>query len=432
MKIIRKVSVILICIITVIGMSGCSLNSNAKVNDSKSQKQVQLKGKVNIWASSRDINILNTEVSLFKKEYPNVTVNITPVNTASVKDNLSKISGNANLPDFITLQDIDVPIAYKDLKNKITTVDNLPIKNDSYIKYQENNNTFGNKTYAVPWYVDPLFMIYRQDILNSLNVKAEDIKTWDKYIDIGSNGVKSAGKSMLSVDYFNDGSLYAAGINELGINYFDGNNQLELEDSIKPANLVLNSFNGKILGNDSTSAGRVADFSSGKTVSMLCDLPTIYSIEHQYPNLSGKISVQKLPAFEPGGNRDAVNFGENIMCFKKAASNEAAGVFIKFITSSSDSVKMEFKNYGYITSNTSMYNSNPYFYGNDKFYGNNSIGRIAIDEANGFINVAYNEHFATIRDTLYSNILNSINSNKDLKQTIYEVQNSLQNSNNTK
>lgn len=433
MKIIKKVAVVFISIITIIGISGCSLNSTVKNNSTKNNgKQAQLKGKVNIWVSSRDINILNTEASLFKKKYPNVTVNIISVDTAAVKDNLSKISDSSNLPDFITLQDIDVPSAYKNLKDKIINIDNLSLKSDSYIKYQSSNNTFNSKNYAIGWYVDPLFMIYREDILNSLNVKSEDIKTWDKYINIGSNQVKSIGKSMLSKDYFNDGSLYAAGINQLGINYFNSNNQLELENSIKPAQLVLNSYNGKILGDDTNGQGRISDFVNGKTVSILCDLPTIYSIEHQYPNLNGKIAVEKLPAFEPGGNRDVVNFGENIMCFKKAASNQAALTFIKFITSSSDSVKMEFKNYGYITSDVSMYSANSDFYKKDKFYGNKSLGRIAIDEANGFINAAYNEHFETIKDTLYSNILNSITSNKDLKQTIYEVQNSLQNSNNIK
>ena len=414
-----------------ISVSSCKQSTkDVTINDNKPSV---LKGNVTIWSSNTDVTLLNEEAQLFKKKNPQVNINIAVSDMNTVGDKLSKnLKDKSELPDILTLEDKDVPAVVDKFKDNLLTTGNASwFKSSGSIKYQIHNSTYSSKEYAFPWYVDPVFMVYREDILESLNVKSEDIKYWNQYLNVGSGPVKAAGKGMISIDYFNNSVLYNIGLHQLGINYFNSSDKLDLENSIKPAQLLQDSYNSKILYDDSKIGGKLNAFANGNTVSLVCDLSTLYDIQNKYPGLKGKLNVEKLPAFEPGGNRATLEFGENIIALKKATQNKAAMEFIKYITQNDETSSLEFEKYGYITSNVSSY-SNIKLYKTNNFYKNKSLGRIAIDQVNELPDVKYNKYFTQIRDTLQNTIIDSSVSNKDLKQSIYNVQNSLQTSNTIK
>ncbi|WP_051624231.1 ABC transporter substrate-binding protein [Clostridium akagii] len=426
---IRKTITILILIIMSISLYSCKQSTKEVTTNDKSI----LKGKVTIWAANRDVALLNEEAQLFKKKNPQVDINIVTSDINAAEDNLSKnLKDKSKLPDMITLEDNDIPSIVDKFKDNLLDADSTSgFKSSGYDKYQIHNSTYSGKIYAFPWYVDPVFMLYREDLLEGINVKSEDIKYWNQYINIGAGPVKAAGKGMLSLDYFNNSVLYDIGLNQLGINYFDSSNNLDLENSIKPAQLLFDSYSNKILYDDSKIGGKLDAFANGDTLSLVCDLATLYNIQNKYPGLTGKLNVEKLPAFEPGGNRDAVEFGENIMALKNASQNKAAMEFIKYVTTDDESSSLEFEKYGYITANISAY-SNIKLYKTSSFYKNKSLGRIAIDQVNGLQNIKYNKYFTQIRDTIQSTIIDTSAANGDLKQNIYNVQNGFETSNTMK
>ncbi|SMC28830.1 ABC-type glycerol-3-phosphate transport system, substrate-binding protein [Clostridium acidisoli DSM 12555] len=422
----RRMLIIGMLAISSVWITSCKQNKQEITSNNKPN---ELSGKVNVWGSTRDSELLGKEVAIFKKKYPKVEINVTNSDINSIKDNLSKnLKNKTDVPDIISLEDTDVPSMVKSFKDNLIDAENVSdFKSDSYIKYQIYNSTYGNKIYAFPWYVDPVFVAYRQDILGTLNVKSGDIKYWSEYLNVGTGPVKAAGKAMLSMDYFNNSRLYNIGMRQLGLNYFDDNDKLDLEDSIKPSELVVNSYNNKILYDDSKKLSDVQNFGDGNTLSIVSDLSTLRDIENKYTNLKGKINVEKMPAFEAGGNRDVVEFGENLMALKNASKNKAAMEFIRFLTTSDENDSLLFDNYGYLTSNTLKY-ANIKFYNTDSFY-NKKLGKIAINESNNLVNVKYNEYFLQIKDMVQNATIDSATSNKDLKQNIYSVQNTIETSN---
>ncbi len=425
----RKITTILILIIMSISVSSCTQNTKQVTNNDNSV----LKGEVTIWASNRDATLLNDEAKLFKKKNPKVDVNIEVSDINTIEDKLSKnLKDKSKLPDIMTLEDKDVPTIVDKFKDNLLDAASTSVfKSNGYIKYQIYNSTYNGKVYAFPWYVDPVFMVYREDILEGLNIKSEDIKYWSQYLNVGANpAVKAAGKGMLSIDYFNNSVLYNIGIHQLGINYFNSSDKVDLENSIKPAQLLQDSYNSKILYDDSKCGGKLNAFANGNTMSLACDLSTLYDIQNKYPGLNGKLNVEKMPAFEPGGNRAVVEFGENIIGLKNASQNKAAMAFIKYVTTDDENSSLEFEKYGYVTSNVSAYD-NIKLYNTSSFYKNQSLGRIAIDQVNGLPDVKYNKYFTQIRDTLQNTIISSSVSNGDLKQNIYNVQNNFETSNTT-
>lgn len=422
----RRMLIIGMLAISSVWITSCKQNKQEITSNNKPN---ELSGKVSVWGSTRDSELLSKEVAIFKKKYPKVEINVTNSDINSIKDNLSKnLKDKTDVPDIISLEDTDVPSMVKSFKDNLIDAENVSdFKSDSYIKYQIYNSTYGNNIYAFPWYVDPVFMAYRQDILGTLNVKSDDIKYWSEYLNVGTGPVKAAGKAMLSMDYFNNSRLYNIGMRQLGLNYFNDNDKLDLEDSIKPSELVVNAYNNKILYDDSKKLSDVQNFGDGNTLSIVSDLSTLRDIENKYTNLKGKINVEKMPAFEAGGNRDVVEFGENLMALKNAYKNKAAMEFIKFLTTSDENDSLLFDNYGYLTSNTLKY-SNIKFYNTDSFY-NKKLGKIAINESNNLVNVKYNEYFLQIKDMVQNATKDSATSNKDLKQNIYSVQNTIETSN---
>lgn len=422
----RRMLIIGMLAISSVWITSCKQNKQEITSNNKPN---ELSGKVSVWGSTRDSELLSREVAIFKKKYPKVEINVTNSDINSIKDNLSKnLKDKTDVPDIISLEDTDVPSMVKSFKDNLIDAENVSdFKSDSYIKYQIYNSTYGNNIYAFPWYVDPVFMAYRQDILGTLNVKSDDIKYWSEYLNVGTGPVKAAGKAMLSMDYFNNSRLYNIGMRQLGLNYFNDNDKLDLEDSIKPSELVVNAYNNKILYDDSKKLSDVQNFGDGNTLSIVSDLSTLRDIENKYTNLKGKINVEKMPAFEAGGNRDVVEFGENLMALKNAYKNKAAMEFIKFLTTSDENDSLLFDNYGYLTSNTLKY-SNIKFYNTDSFY-NKKLGKIAINESNNLVNVKYNEYFLQIKDMVQNATKDSATSNKDLKQNIYSVQNTIETSN---
>lgn len=414
--------VLVTCILLSVGLlsAACGKVTQDNSNDTIENKN-NLSGKVDIWVSARDQDIINNEAAMFKKKYPNVQININTVDTNIMMDNLSKnLKSKGDTPDIISLEDEDIDGFVSKFKDELLDEETIPdFKSDSYVKYQIYNATYGSKIYAVPWYVDPVFMAYREDLLKSTGYSGGDIKYWDQYINIAKN----SGKQMLSMDYFNNSLLYNIALKQLGINYFDDNNKLDLEASIKPAELLWNLYENKSFYNATNKVSNEDNFENGNTMSIISDLSELRKLETKYPKLQGKIDVEKLPAFEAGGNRDAVEFGEDLMALKSAAKNKAAMEFLNYISSSNESAEFLYNNYGYVSSNTSLYNNTKYYI-TDGYY-NKSIGRIAIDEITNSENIKYGQYFGEIRDLVQNAIKDSVTNGSDLKQNIYNVQNTI-------
>jgi multiple sugar transport system substrate-binding protein len=418
----KKVAVLLTIFFMSISLVSCA----SKPKDSNTK---ELKGKVSLWTIDSNEALINDAVALFKKKNPSVEVNVSSLDFDKVTEALSKNSSEkVNLPDMIVVRDKDVPIIINEYQNSFLESSSIPQFNkDVFIKNQINNATYKNKIYAVPWYVEPTFMIYREDILESLNIKSEDIKTWKQYMDIGSNQVKASGKFMLSSDYFNSGTVYDLALNQLGVDYFNKDKKIDLlsQKSVKAAGLLNDIYNSKILDDDSESSSKIQSFVSGSTVSLIGNLSTIYNIQKQYSSLKSKLKIEKIPAFEPGGNRDTINFGDNLMLLKSSSNNPAALEFTRFLSSDTELSTYEFARYGVMSSDTTSYGDDS-FYKKNSFYNNQSLGRMAIDEVSALRTMTYNHNFNDIRNKTVQIIIDASKNNKPLNESMYNLQTNLE------
>lgn len=410
-----------------IGSVSCSKTTETtKVNT--------LKGKVNIWTSKYDESALMDAIALFKKQHPDVQINVTAMDSSALETNFSAKPQDKNtLPDLVTMNIFDNQKFLDKFSSKFLEVSSLSkFKKDSFVGGQISNGTISNKIYSLPWYENPIFIIYREDLLKASNFKAEDIKTWNQYKDIGASIFTSTGKGMLSMDYFNNGDIYNYGYNELGISYYDKDSKVNLltDYNNRLCNTINNMYINKVFFDDSKNCDKTNSFIKGNTMSLISDLSTIKDIENRHPNLKGKLIVEKLPAFEEGGNRNAISYGSNIMALKATANNGAALEFMEFLSMNSEYALNEYNKFGNMTSNETLYTDKTY-YKQDNFYLDKSLGRIAVDEVEGLRDVYYPKDFDKIRDSIVNSIIDCSTNNKNLTESITNLQNNLLKENST-
>lgn len=413
------------CIIVIMAASMISCGKN---NEKKEVKE--LSGKINIWVPKDEEAVLTYAATAFKQKNPQVQINITVLNSDEVDKNLSSaIEKNEKLPDIITSEDVNLPIIIKKYQKKLLDVSSISgFKKSAFNTSQINNATLNNKLYAMPWYTDPLFIVYREDLFNALNIKSEDIKTWQQFNDIGKDKFIPNGKYMLPLNSFKNSLLYSAGLKQLAVNYLnkDGKVDLLYNFNNKPAITFYNLYQNKLFYDESKDNGEINSFINGNIVSLLCDINTLNGIESKYPNLKGKLNIEKLPSFEEGGNRDTISSGTNIVALKAVANNEAAMEFIKYLTMNTSNATDEFKKYGYISSNKDIL-TDSIFYKKSEFYNKKSIGNMAIDEMLGLKNINYSENFAKIRDNMLNELVQNATSNTSLNDSVLKLQENIDN-----
>lgn len=413
---------ILCCIILTITPSVIACNK-----PKEEKKVAELKGNITVWVTKEDSSALEYAAGLFMKKHTKVKINILTKDSSDIDKNYAEA---ANKPDIITLNDYDALTFINKHEDELLEVSAISgFKKEQFISKQINNVLIKSKAYAIPWYVNPIIAVYRDDILKESKLAAEDIKTWEQFSDTGKNLFASNGKGMLSMNSLKNGILYDAGINELGINYFNENGKLDLLDktNIKPASVIYNMYQSKIFYDESRNGGELEAFASGNIMSLICDINTLNSIEKEYPLLKGKLEVEKLPAFEEGGNRSAVSYGSNLAASKATVNNKAAVDFIKYLTMDSSLAVNEFKKFGYVSSNSKLWENESYNKKNE-FYDNEALGKVAVDDVEGIKDVKYSDNFKEINDSILGGVIDSATANKSLNDSILNIEKNYENS----
>lgn len=394
-------------------------------------KVTELTGKINIWVTKENKPVLEYEAGLFTEKHPKVKINIVNQDSSEIEKSYADAKQNkGKLPDIITLNDCSISKFINKYKNELMEVSVISgFKKGQFIAKQINNVSVKNNVYALPWYVNPTVAVYREDILNASKLKAEDIKTWEQFSDAGKNLSASGGKGMLSLSSFKSGVLYNAGINQLGINYFNENGKLDLLDktNVKPAAAFYNMYQSKIFYDDSKDGGELSAFANGNIAAMICDINMLNSIEKNYPSLKGKLNVEKLPAFEEGGSRGAVSYGSNLTALKGTVNNKAAIDFMKFLTMDSGLAVNEYKKFGLVASNSALW-ENKYYSKKSVFYNNQKLGEIAVDDVENLKEYKYSDDYEAINASMLSSLVDSAVNNKSLNDSILNLEKAYGNS----
>jgi lactose/L-arabinose transport system substrate-binding protein len=190
----------------------------------------------------------------------------------------------------------------------------------------------------VPFDAGPAGVFYRVDLFEEAGIDADQIETWDDFIEAGHTLREELDVALTGIDINNDDGVYRIMLNQQGTFYFNEEGEINLnsQESIQAMEVVKRlheeGLNENLVGWDAwlggLANGNVATAPSGAWLTG--------SLTEQAPNLEGDWDVMPLPAFEEGGNRAANLGGSNYMISANSENPDLAYDFMAFFATSEE------------------------------------------------------------------------------------------------
>jgi lactose/L-arabinose transport system substrate-binding protein len=328
----------MVAIVFIVSTIGC----NKSFTSDKSKDE--FKGIVTVWSTGESAKSLRVAGDNFTKKYKDVKIIVTEMQSTELYEKLNaKLISGEELPNIVAVGSGRVaslvntfPKKFLDLTSEVS-----PMK-EKFLKSKLEEVTIKGKVMAFPWEAAPSALFYRSDIFQNAGIKAEDIKTWQDYIEAGKkiNSTSNGKIKMLAFEEKKDNSLYNQLLNQLGTWYFDkeGKPVLSSEDSLKAMSMVKEIYDSNITLNCEGESSIVLAAQTDKIATLPYGTRFVNILTEQCASLKGKWAVMKLPAFEPGGKTASTLDGTTIMVTTVVENKKLITEFAKFATTDSETL----------------------------------------------------------------------------------------------
>jgi multiple sugar transport system substrate-binding protein len=132
-------------------------------------------GELTVWAMGNEGALLGSMADLFMEEYPDVTVNVTPVDWGQAVAKLQTAIGGGETPD-VSQMGTDMMAQFAATGALEAVPDTFAA--DTFFESAWNTNVVDDTTYGVPWYVETRVLYYRTDLAEEAGITAAP-ETWD-------------------------------------------------------------------------------------------------------------------------------------------------------------------------------------------------------------------------------------------------------------
>ncbi|WP_027632653.1 ABC transporter substrate-binding protein [Clostridium hydrogeniformans] len=317
----KYISILLLIIILSFTLSSCTAGKKDKR---------KFTGELKILTFKEYEGYFNKASEVYREEHRDVKIDIKVIDKNNLKNEIKDSIKEGREYDIVSTTNMEVYDFYNDLEYIHPYV-------SDFIKDFDNKKLESLKTYGAlkvfPMNVEVMGIYYRDDILKSMGVTALDINTWEDLLNLGIKLKEKHGIKLLSANIKGKNSIYSLLINQLLTNYRDKDRKVTLasEESIKALNLIKKLKDLDLINIIPEEEDGEEDFFKGETLSFIGSNRSIEKIKNLVKdnNYNEKIVMNKIPAFEPGGNRSVISITSDIGVMNNAKNKELAKDFIK-------------------------------------------------------------------------------------------------------
>ncbi len=306
-----------------------------------------------IWKPFVESDKMNTIISAYKKQKPNVTIEYTKKNIENYEEELKDALASGQGPDIFSINNSWLPQYLNKVEPAPEKLYTMKEYRDAFVDVVSNDFVRDNKIYGTALWVDSLGLYYNKDLLGTAGI-ATPPKTWDElardarmitsqnedgYFDRSGVAIGTSSNVNRSVDivylmmlqagvipWSSDGRSprFAGSIQRAGQSVNPGAEALEFYTSF--ANPSTANYNWNLESDYSVDA-----FANGRAGFLYGYSYTRSQIDSKNPNLN--YDVAPVPQYDPGqpNVNFASYFGEVVS--KQSEQKEAAWDFLKFATS---------------------------------------------------------------------------------------------------
>ncbi|MCZ4272479.1 ABC transporter substrate-binding protein [Maritalea porphyrae] len=340
---------------------------------------------ITIWSWDTAAEALKSVSEQYNATNPALTANTV---TSQVYDQLTAgcAAGGVNLPDVVSIENGEAeryiqqfPDCFVELSQ--FGVDELkPLFSDyKWVELQSGDNTYG-----VPWDAGQVVTFYRADLFDKAGITADDIATWDGYIEAGKKlAAATNGETRMALSNYTSGlNWFSVMAQQLGCSVF-GEKNGETTIRVNQAGCVRALDQVKKLADAGVIAPggwseKLTALKTGKTASAVYGAWYEGSVRNNMPELSGQWRVTKMPAFEEGGKR-AANLGGSALFITASSKNPAAAYdFVKFALTKPEIQIGMLKSHGLVPSLLST-QSDEYMSSPQEYWGGQTIWKTILE-----------------------------------------------------
>lgn len=354
---------------------------------------------VTVWAWDVALKQLQAASEKFKETHPDVEFVFEEMGTDQIYTKLATtLSTGKGLADVILLEGEQVsgyatkyPEGFAELSDIVNEEDFLDVKIGEV--------SANGKIVGFPWDAGPVALFYRRDYFEQAGVNAEDIKTWDDFIEAGKKVMETcttpSGEPVKMLPIAPNGSnFWKLILTENGGSFFDaeGNTVVNSPEALEAMEMAKKIYDSGIAQNYTDWAEYEGVVVNESVATIPEAVWMIGTIKDKGPDQSGKWGVIDLPAFpgkEPAGS---TNGGSDIVIPATSASLDVAKEFVQFALTDQQLQVDGFVNYGLFPSYIPSY-EDPTFSEADEFFGGQEIYETFIKLGQTVPSVNYTENF---------------------------------------
>lgn len=328
-------------------------------------------GKITVWGWKAAMDVIRNSTVLddFKKEYPDIDVEIIEYAPADVYQKLPlALSAGAGAPDVSLVENSHLA-QFVALGGLMDLTDRVQPYLDKMNKYKWVDAELDGKYYAMPWDSGPVVMYYRRDVFKAAGLPDDPdgvstaVATWDDYLNVCKTIKEKTNAECFSLNKANNfGRLYEMMLWQQGLGYYNDKGEVTVDSSASIATLEkLGEFwkAGVVSDQSEWTDGWYAELAS-------LDKPIATIVEASWMGVflktwiaggtAGKWGVALMPAMKAGEARAANDGGSTFVIPDQSQNKEAAWAFVSFVLGREQSQLKMFAYSDFIPSLETTYN----------------------------------------------------------------------------
>lgn len=360
-----------------------------------------ISGEITVWGWDVAAATFEESIELFNKEYPDVKVTVEDFGSGDLYEKLTVglASKGSGLPDVVLMEDERIPGYIDQFPDGFLNLSELGFDEyaDLFSDAKIESVTHDGNLIAAPWDIGPAGMFYRVDIFEEAGVNADDIKTWDDYLEAGKTILEKTGVKMLPIDISSYDGVYLMMMQQQGLSYFDENDEptFETPEAKRSMEMIKQFYDNDLILNNSGWDGIVTATVNGDVATVPYGVWYTGTIMDQGPDLSGKWDSFFLPEFKEGSSRYANVGGSSILIPSSTDNKNAAYAFVEFFATDDETQLLGFEKYGLFPSLQSTYDSDV-LKEDSEFFNNKPIFKDFADIVNDVPAVNITKHYGQI------------------------------------
>ena len=296
--------------------------------------------RLRVWVFARThYDAYHEIIPAFEQAHPNVRVDLQLVHGRAVTSRLqAAFWADLDVPDLVETEISSVGLFWSGPLEDIGFVDLTDRLRETGLYDRIVQTRFSpwstrGRIFGLPHDVHPVMLAYRRDLFEEEGIDANELDTWDKFIEAGRrvtrdlDGDGTVDRYMIELSDTTFGNLEVLLFQRDG-GYFDAEGRLTMDDEtaldalLWYVPLVAGPDRiGNSLGSNQILTQQVE---AGYLLCFICPDWRTRFFENDIPRVAGKMALMPVPAVKPGGRRTSTWGGTMIGITKKSPNKDLA------------------------------------------------------------------------------------------------------------